>query len=396
MRKIYSTFLACAVTTTLAAPGIAQERPLGSSDGLSDAFRSSVAASSQAPGSSAIALDGLLSSLGLVGSSDFDIPEMALELDDNFPYPIDETITEAKLLNREVSPTGNVAANAERRLERWTVSSPSMGRDITVDVRLPGGADAPIVVLLDGVSAPINSGWLYGPGKEEIEEVFGDEHATLVFPVDANGTWYSDWIEDDPVLGRHKWETFIVEELLPLVEAEPDTFFNGHRAIGGLSMGASGAVHLANSHPELFDATFGFSGCYSTSSRVGEQIVRLVTETRGGTVENMWGPVGSEEWDRHDVSAHPEGLRDMAVYLSAADGGIDELPSEEDRSNDSLIIGAALENGVYTCTRELDRAMRAEGMDHHVVNYKGDGVHDWRNFEEELAPAWEHIRPSLY
>ncbi|WP_257181005.1 alpha/beta hydrolase [Corynebacterium cystitidis] len=367
---------------------------LSSEGGSSQAFREAIANSSQRPGSSLAALQATLSSVGLAGSSALEVPESFVTPPEGWPYPVDDTITEVELLNREISPQSSSAER--RRIERWTVASPSMGRTMLVDVRPAANPTGPIVVMLDGVEAPIRSGWLYGPGEEEIDETFGDENVTLVFPLDANGTWYVDWAEDDPVLGRQQWETFIMAELLPLVEAQPDIYFNGKRAIGGLSMGATAAVHLAATYPELFDATFGISGCYSTLDPIGYQITSTVVESRGGTVENMYGPYGSKRWHRHNTVAHPEGLATMPVYLSAADGGISPVPSEQDTSTEDLAIGYILENGVLECTRDLDKSMRAKGMNHHKVHYKGDGRHNWRNFEQELEPAWDHIRPALF
>src|SRR5699024_11720360 len=55
---------------------------------------------------------------------------------------------------------------------------------------------------------------------------------------------WQDWDNDDPVLGRHQWDTFLTEELAPIVEE--GVFHNGKRGLIGLSMGASGAVMMAN------------------------------------------------------------------------------------------------------------------------------------------------------
>ncbi|HHU66882.1 alpha/beta hydrolase-fold protein, partial [Corynebacterium sp.] len=188
------------------------------------------------------------------------------------------------------------------------------------------------------------------------------------------------------------------QELHPLLVAETELNHNGRNAIGGLSMGAIGAVHIANTNPEIFDATFGISGCYSTNDNAGRQMVNLVVTSRGGDVENMWGPYGSAEWDRHDTVADPEGLRNMAVYLSAADGSFTEevAASYDDDPFFNMSAGSVLERGVLSCTEKLDRAMRDAGMTHQVVDYKGPGVHNWANYSEQLQPAWDAIKGSLY
>ncbi|BFN17832.1 hypothetical protein KPHES18087_15640 [Corynebacterium ulcerans] len=174
--------------------------------------------------------------------------------------------------------------------------------------------------------------------------------------------------------------------------------FNGKRAIGGLSMGAIGAVHIANQNPDLFKGVFGISGCYSTQEPVGRLTTKLVVESRGGNVNNMWGPDGSELWKRHDVPSNPEGLRNMAVYLASADGGV--LPSDLEHAASrpfyELPVAVALEQGTLHCTKLLDSAMRARGMNHQVVDLLQGGVHDWPLFNRQLRPAWDAIKGVLY
>ena len=385
LRILVSVATTATLALSAASPAFAQSEEGGAS---SELIGEAVVGSSQNPDSSGSTLDATLSSLSLLGSSE--IPLGGPLLSSNPEYPLATTPIDgpARIVGVERTPG--------ERLERWTIASPSMQRNISVQIYRAADetAPAPLLYLLDGIDAPYNSGWL-GPGN--VQEVFEDENVTLVMPTQAAGSWYSDWLDEDPALGVNMWETFIVDELDPLLRDAAELNFNGERGIGGLSMGASGAVHLANTNPGLFDAVFGISGCYSPTDPMGRQIVNIVTGSRGGDVENMWGPFGSEEWQRHDVVADPEGLRDMAVYLSAADGEI----TEADRAfyGDDVVnmtAGTVLERGVLSCTEDLDAAMTEAGMSHHEVNYKGPGVHAWSNFREELAPAWTEIKGSLF
>ena len=358
--------------------------------GSDTALRDLVVSSNANPRSSGSSVQGLVSSLSLLGSSELPLREPFMSSDDRYPLPLDETITDVQILEKRVE-------RADERVERWFVTSPSMSRVVEVQIKKAADplAPAPMLYLLDGIGGSTSSsGWV---SHGEAERVFGDENVTLVMPTQAAGSLYSDWLHDDPALGRHMWETFITEELAPVLEAEAELNFNGKRGIGGLSMGAIGAVHIANTHPELFDATFGISGCYSPNDGVGRQMVNLVVASRGGDPENMWGPYGTELWDHHDTTANPEGLRDMAVYLSAANGVIeeDDRMTYDDDPFFTMSAGSVLEIGVLSCTEKLDRAMRDRGMDHHVVDYKGPGVHNWSNYNEQLQPAWDAIRDAL-
>ena len=383
--RSFATILA---TGALVASAMSPAQAEGEAGSANSLIGDAVTVSSQLTHFSGSTLNTTLSSLSLIGSSELPLGGPLLSSNPEYPLPM-VPVGVAGVLGKQID-------ERNPRLERWTVASPAMQRHVSVQIMR--GADpatpAPLLYLLDGIDAPYNSGWI---GAGRVGEVLGDENVTLVMPTQAAGSWYSDWESEDPALGLHMWETFITEELDPLLAADADLNFNGHRGIGGLSMGASGAVHLANTNPTMFDGVFGISGCYSPTDHLGRQIVNIVTGSRGGDVANMWGEFGSEEWQRHDIVADPAGLADMKVYLSAANGQITEADREfygDDLPN--LTAGTVLERGVLSCTEDLDKAMTAAGMGHHVVNYKGAGVHAWSNFREELAPAWETIRPSLY
>jgi|GEM_PF-2135471 len=315
---------------------------------------------------------------------------------ENFPYPIDTSITSVSLVSRE--PATIYPRSEERRLERWTVASPSMGRNITVDVRLPQptGEPAPTLVMLDGLPAPTYSGWLREWSGTDFDRVLGDENVTVVFPLDAEATWYTDWVNDDPVLGRQKWETFITKEFLPLLDAQPDINSNGKRAIAGLSMGATGAMNIANRHPDKFNAVVGLSGYYSTMDTNGRQAMQFVPGSRGANVDNMWGPYGSTEWRSHDITLNPHGLRNLTVYLVAATGGLYLNQYYSDATTRGLAMGSAMEVLAYESTQKLDKAMKKAGMRHQKVVYRDRGTHNWEIFRVELEDAWAHIRPALF
>lgn len=381
IRRLLAVGAASALAASLVPAAHAQD---GAADG---SVREAVISSFEDPDFSGSSLDAALSSLSLVGSSEWSLPDFWRNPDPAYPLPLDETIKEVRLVSRK----------DDSRRERWTIASPSMKRNVEVEIWRAAQPDvpAPMLYMLDGVDAPRNSGWL---GSGTASEVFAEENVTLVMPTQAMASNYSDWVSDDPVLGRHQWETFIVEELAPLLEDPSNGLnFNGKRGIGGLSMGANGAVHLANAHPDMFQGVFGISGCYSPMSTIGRQMVSFLVTSRGGTLENMWGPYGSGGWERHDTARHPEGLRDTAVYLSTANGN--PTPAERDfyagHSVDTLLVGGVLERGVLDCTRVLDDALKADGKTDHVVHYKTSGAHNWIQFNEELQPAWEHIRPAL-
>lgn len=390
MRRSVSRALIVGVTALSLTTPAAVAQSSGSSGSSDTSSRDLIVRSSENPDLTGSSLDGLLSSMSLLGSSQVPLSGPLLSSEDGYPLETDPTITDAAIVDKQ--PEDGL------RLERWTIASPSMQRNVDVQIMRSADADspAPMLYLLDGIGgSKSSSGWInQGQGPK----VFGDENVTVVMPLGAAASMYSDWLEEDPALGRIMWETFITEELAPLLEAEAELNFNGHRGIGGLSMGATGAVHLANSNPDFFDAVIGISGCYSTLDQIGRATASLIVESRGGDMENMWGSEGSETWQAHDVVSDPEGLRDMAVYLSAANGVVDETDRAgfADQPSYNMLAGVVLERGALSCTRALDESMRRAGMTHHVVDYKDTGVHNWRNYNEQLQPGWDAVKDALY
>ncbi|WP_257202907.1 alpha/beta hydrolase [Corynebacterium cystitidis] len=401
-RRFISALLSGGVVAVTAAVGLVAGTPVAAQPSLlSQSSLSSLSATSSGSSSSEMKLrEAIVGSsedpeqsgalLGLVASSISlsSLPGFAVHPPKEAPPIPDPTITEVSVLSREM-------VDEQRRIERWQIASPAMGRVIPVDIRLPKTANAPQLVMLDGVEAAKESDWLYASGQRFFNKVLGEEDVTVIVPIGGMGSWYADWVEDDPVLGRNQWETFIIKEVLLLME-NPDFGYNGKRAIGGISMGATAAIRMAEANPELFDATFGISGCYSTRSAMGELSMRSVVESRGGKIENMLGKRDNPAWNRADTVSHPEGLRNVEVYMSAATGALPNVPRPDELSMNDLVTSILLERGVYDCTKEMDAAMRDHGMGHHKVNYVHYGVHNWNTFNVELEPAWNHVKRVLY
>lgn len=303
----------------------------------------------------------------------------------NWPQPMDPSITEAKLVKKEKTD--------DPRIERWTVSSPSMQRNITSTVMLPKDASqpSPAVYVYEGVDGLGQSHWFSG---NFAQETFADENALLVSPMTARASMYMDWESDDPNLGRYKWETFIMEELSPIVEEEIN--FNGKRGALGLSMGAGGAVMTGAAHPDFFDAIAAISGCYSTMDPLGRSTIDATVRTRGGDPENMWGPFGSPAWRAHDAVLNAANFANTKLYLFTANGSIPDsaLPVYGPSGSFDQQAGSSLEAGTLQCTKMFDEALQEAGVSADI-DYADEGAHGWYTFGPQMQPAWNSIRPAL-
>jgi diacylglycerol O-acyltransferase/trehalose O-mycolyltransferase len=141
--------------------------------------------------------------------------------------------------------------------DRWvkiSVYSPSMDKVIFNDVyKAPGNASAPVLYLLNGIDGGLdNKGWF---GLTDIQGFFANKKVNVVSPIGGQYSYYTDWVADDPALGRNKWQTYLTQELPPLIDQQLKA--NGRNAIGCLSMGGGAALDLVIQAPGLYRA----AGC---------------------------------------------------------------------------------------------------------------------------------------
>ena len=368
--------LAVALTAGAVTPATAQDDPLDLSflgeDGLALVMGSL----------GVLPVGSTANMLGSVGSSDIPLGTGSTEATGT-PSQVDESINTVEV----------VAVEERGAYEYWTVSSVAMKRLVRVEVvksRITDQGPAPVMYMLDGVGAPYDTtGWNH---VADIDEMMEGENVHIVNPAGAFASYYADWEREDPVLGNHKWETFLTEELPGLVDARLDT--NGKSAIAGVSMGAQAAMHLAATY-DMYDAVMAFSGNYSTMDELGYQTIRLSVETRGGDLDNMWGERGSERWEEHDTISHPEGLDGKSVFFTAGTGVIGEDdPGEYGGRVDSMMIGIVLERGVHEASKAFEKALKSKGIDHKVM-YSPTGLHNWANFLRYFDEGWDYIKGDL-
>ena len=88
----------------------------------------------------------------------------------------------------------------------------------------------------------------------------------------ANLTVDSEWANGTPPAPQA--ETYLIQEIVPLIDANYRTIADGtHRAIGGLSSGAYGAINTALHYPNLFSTAIGISGVYHAPTTIFGQLL---------------------------------------------------------------------------------------------------------------------------
>ncbi|MFC9892533.1 alpha/beta hydrolase [Nocardia sp. NPDC127579] len=316
----------------------------------------------------------------------------------------DPVIDNKALLANPSAPDGSKITKAEikdARNIRLHVYSAAMDKTFPVDVQRPADASVPrpVLYLLNGAGGGEDSAsW---DAKTGALKFLSDKNVNVVQPIGGKWSYYTDWIADDPTLGRNKWTTFFTEELPPLIDGALGT--NGVNAIAGLSTSGTTVLALPIAKPGLYKAAAAYSGCAQTSDPIGSEFVRLTVEVwGGGNTENMWGPVGSEEWVRNDPYVNAEGLRGLELYLSSGNG----LPGQYDTLNgeyalpgayglaNQVLIGGVIEAGTNFCTRNMQAKLNQLGIPA-TFNFHGNGTHSWGYWQDDLRQSWPVLARGL-
>lgn len=284
----------------------------------------------------------------------------------------------------------------DRRAAVW-IDSPSMGKIIQVQVLLPAAqaVSRPTLYMLDGVSAGKESDYRESTWtqKTDIVNFFADKQVNVVLPVGGSSSYYTDWNVPDPILGVNRWETFLTQELPPLIDARFSG--NGVNAISGVSMGAQAAMDLITRHPDLYTGVAGLSGCYDNSQNNLKDAVRATVATNGGNASNMWGENADPKWVEHDPSRNAEALRGKDVYVSVGTGlpGPYEFAQGEDALT-AVTMGGPLEAAALYCTTLFDTKLRSLDIPAKFV-YRPYGTHSWPYWQDDLRESWPTLRDAL-
>ncbi len=272
------------------------------------------------------------------------------------------------------------------------VWSADIGRPLHVRILLPAGyahrprQRYPVLYLFHGTS-----------GRASDWDVKGDAESTTarydvitVMPdcgLDGDGGfWFTDWIDRATSHGPSQFESFLVDQLVPWVDANLRTVAARRgRAVAGLSQGGYGAAVLAARHPDMFSVMATFSGA-DEIDRDPEVVASTTAAIEGLVVDldhvppgSVFGPRATDEvnWQGHDPATLVGNLRGMRIYLwsgAGAPGAYDGTPSPE---------ATGVEAGVHYLTLKLHEHLLDAGIAHYYDDYTY-GTHSWPYWARDL------------
>ena len=188
---------------------------------------------------------------------------------------------------------------------------------------------------------------------------YASKYSYIIVTPEGNNGWYTD----SATVATDKYESYILKELLPEVEARYRTIEARYgRAIAGLSMGGYGAIKFGLKSPRTFVFAASLSGAFGVT-RFSE---KDIPENWQDSIK-LFGPVGSDTRKANDVF-------DLIRNLSA--DRIRFLPYFyfDCGTEDSTLI--------FPYNRELSALMYEKKIPHEFREMPGD--HSWGYWDRQV------------
>ncbi len=199
-----------------------------------------------------------------------------------------------------------------------TFTSAALGREMPYFIYLPvgyaeSGLRYPVLYMLHGHGGE-NTEWIgYGLPETADHMMNGGEigQMLIVLPQGDQSFWVNH--ADD----GERWGDYTAQDVVQHIDATYRTIPDGkHRAIGGLSMGADGAMQLALNYP----GTFGAVGIHSPTLRNYADTTAYVPFFGDEAYFNAHDPVQL-------TKQYPERARALQIFLDVGADDTDWLPS---------------------------------------------------------------------
>lgn len=248
--------------------------------------------------------------------------------------------------------SASVAKVMDKRVDTMLVETSRLATDMVVTVAVPSSYNDsvdkhyPVVYLLNGFDGDYTD---YAT-RMNLDSLATVTDAILVCP-DGRDSWY--W--DSPVDPKMQMESFIIEDLVPTVDARLRTRDDRrYRAITGLSMGGHGALWLAMRHKDVFGSAGSMSGGVDITKPKWHKSWKM--HLRLGSYES-----NPARWKEHSV---------INLVPTLNDGEL------------NIMFSCGTGDFFYEVNNSLDRALTARGIKHRYTTAPGN--HSWKYWTATL------------
>lgn len=252
------------------------------------------------------------------------------------------------------------------KVDSLEVPSASMNKSYKAAVVLPDSyvnsknkAAYPVLYLLHGASGHFRNWLTSTPDKMLVKNLADQYNLIIVMP---EGEVYG-WYLDSPVNPESKFETHIINEVIPKVDATYRTIANKNgRVISGLSMGGHGAMYLSTRHPELFCAAGTMSGAMDmnwSKFRISESYYQSLRDR----FQKLLGTPdpNSEIVAKHSVVNMVEAIKKNGL---------------------AIVIDCGVDDFLIDVNRELHQRLLYNQVSHDYIERPGE--HTWEYWQNSL------------
>ena len=214
----------------------------------------------------------------------------------------------------------------------------------------------PVLYLLHGLFGH-HDDWIT---RTNLAEYAAGYDLIIVTP-EGNDSWYID----SATVPADKYESYILRELIPDVDARYRTIKDRRaRGVAGLSMGGYGALKFGLKHSDYFAFAGSLSGALDPAKRTEDQ-PGFAWDILRSSITVAFGPPSSAARQVND-------LHQIARNLTATD--IASLPY--------LYFDCGLEDGFLATNRELAEILLAKKIPHQYRQLPGG--HSWEYWDRQV------------
>ena len=214
----------------------------------------------------------------------------------------------------------------------------------------------PVVYLLHGFSGHF-SDWTT---RTKLPN-YSSRHEVIIVTPEGNNGWYTDSASNPD----DKYETYIIQELIPEVDRKFRTIASRDgRAIAGLSMGGFGALKFAVKYPEKFAFAGSMSGALFAASWVESDLKGLGAIWR--SLVEVFGSADGPTRDSNDITK---------LYRELNATQIKQLPY--------IYFDCGTEDMMLNANRSFAAMLLEQKIPHEVRLLPG--THGWQYWDQQVV-----------
>ena len=219
----------------------------------------------------------------------------------------------------------------------------------------------PVVYLLHGLTGHFDN-WT---DRTKLAE-YAAKHDYIIVTPEGNNGWYTD----SASVPNDKYESYIVQELIPEIDKKFRTRADrNRRAIAGLSMGGYGSIKFGIKNPEMFALVGSFSGALGAASFT-DKILGTSWKVLTDSIMSVYGAEDSPTRKQNDIYKF-----------------IREMPADKIKTLPFIYLDCGTEDFLMGSNREFANLLLEKRIKHEFRQLPG--AHDWKFWDAQIQEFLE-------